>query len=134
MPLILASPEPPLTAPFTGKGHLSFFGVDDAPQGYLHKYSIQESIPGWHDPAAVYNLAPNEMLVPVDILEKEFLSLVETEGIADIEELNKVLERAVNLKNFLKGKARIRKVAQYVAEHYRENVEPLGYKAFLGRG
>ena len=37
----------------------------------------------------------------------------------------------VNLKNFLKGKARIKKVAQYVAEHYRENVEPLGYKAFL---
>ena len=50
---------------------------------------------------------------------------------ADIEELNKILERAVNLKNFLKGKDRIDKVAQFVAEHYRENVEPLGYKAFL---
>ena len=47
------------------------------------------------------------------------------------EELNKILERAVNLKNFLKGKERIQKVAQFVAEHYRENVEPLGYKAFL---
>ena len=37
----------------------------------------------------------------------------------------------MNLKNFLKGKDRIRKVAQFVAEHYRLNVEPLGYKAFL---
>ncbi|MDT8388115.1 MAG: type I restriction endonuclease subunit R, partial [Thiogranum sp.] len=35
------------------------------------------------------------------------------------------------LKNFLKGKDRIQKVAQFVAGHYRENVEPLGYKAFL---
>ena len=64
-------------------------------------------------------------------MEKEFLALAETEGIADIEELNKILERAVNLKNFLKGKERVKKVAQYVADHYRENVEPLGYKAFL---
>ena len=71
------------------------------------------------------------MLVPHEIMEKEFLALAETEGIADIEELNKILERAVNLKNFLKGKERIEKVAGFVAEHYRQNVEPLGYKAFL---
>ena len=31
---------------------------------------------------------------------------------ADIKELNKILERAVNLKNFLKGKKRIRQVAE----------------------
>jgi type I restriction enzyme R subunit len=31
----------------------------------------------------------------------------------------------------LKGKDRVEKVAQFVADHYRENVEPLGYKAFL---
>src|SRR6266404_7923491 len=60
-----------------------------------------------------------------------FLALAETEGIADIEELNKILDRAINLKNFLKGEERVKKVAQYVADHYRENVEPLGYKAFL---
>ena len=41
------------------------------------------------------------------------------------------LERAVNLKNFLKSKERIGLVAQFVARHYRENVEPLDYKAFL---
>src|SRR4029077_15532414 len=51
--------------------------------------------------------------------------------IADIEELNKILDRAVNLKNFLKGRDRVKQVAAYVADHYRNNVEPLGYKAFL---
>ena len=71
------------------------------------------------------------MLVPHETLDKEFLSLAEAEGVADIEELNKILERAVNLKNFLKGNERIQQVAQFVAAHYRENVEPLGYKAFL---
>jgi len=64
-------------------------------------------------------------------MEKEVLALAETEGIADIEELNKILERAVNLKNFLKGKDRVPQVAQFVADHFRQNVEPLGYKAFL---
>ena len=45
-------------------------------------------------------------------MEKEFFALAETEGITDIEELNKILDRAVNLKNFLKGEERVDKVAQ----------------------
>jgi type I restriction enzyme, R subunit len=113
-----------------GKGTFKTFGCEDD-QGYLHKYSIADSIEDGTTLPLYYQLAPNEMLVPHETLDKEFLSLAEAEGVADIEELNKILERAVNLKNFLKGKARIQAVAQFVASHYRENVEPLGYKAFL---
>jgi type I restriction enzyme R subunit len=113
-----------------GKGTFKIFGCEDD-KGYLHKYSIAESIGDGTTLPLYYNLAPNEMLVPHDVMEKEFLALAETEGIADIEELNKILDRAVNLKNFLKGRDRVEKVAHYVAEHYHENVEPLGYKAFL---
>jgi len=113
-----------------GKGTFKTFGCEDD-LGYLHKYSISESIEDGTTLPLYYNLAPNEMLVPHEIMEQEFLALAETEGIADIEELNKILDRAVNLKNFLKGKDRVKKVARHVADHYRENVEPLGYKAFL---
>lgn len=113
-----------------GKGTFKTFGCEDD-QGYLHKYSIADSIEDGTTLPLYYQLAPNEMLVPHETLDKEFLSLAEAEGVADIEELNKILERAVNLKNFLKGKERIHKVAEFVAKHYRENVEPLGYKAFL---
>ncbi len=113
-----------------GKGTFKTFGCEDD-QGYLHKYSIADSIEDGTTLPLYYQLAPNEMLVPHETLDKEFLSLAEAEGVADIEELNKILDRAVNLKNFLKGKERIQKVAQFVAEHYRGNVEPLGYKAFL---
>ena len=121
----------PIDRTVYGQGTFKTFGVDDAPQGYLHKYSIQESIADGTTLPLFYNLAPNDMLVPAETMEKEFFALAETEGISDIEELNKILDKAVNLKNFLKGKARIHKVAKYVADHYRENVEPLGYKAFL---
>jgi len=113
-----------------GKGTFKTFGCQDD-QGYLHKYSIADSIEDGTTLPLYYQLAPNEMRVPHETLDKEFLSLAEAEGVADIEELNKILERAVNLKNFLKGKERIQQVAQFVAEHYRGNVEPLGYKAFL---
>ncbi|HYE36307.1 HsdR family type I site-specific deoxyribonuclease [Methylocaldum sp.] len=113
-----------------GRGTFKTFGCEDD-QGYLHKYSIAESIEDGTTLPLYYNLAPNEMRVPHEIMEKEFLALAETEGIADIEELNRILERAVNLKNFLKGKDRVPKVARFVAGHFRENVEPLGYKAFL---
>ncbi|RPJ83829.1 MAG: type I restriction endonuclease subunit R, partial [Acidobacteria bacterium] len=113
-----------------GKGTFKTFGCEDD-KGYLHKYSISESIEDGTTLPLYYQLAPNEMLVPHEIMEKEFLALAETEGIADIEELNKILDRAVNLKNFLKGTERVKKVARAVADHFRENVEPLGYKAFL---
>lgn len=113
-----------------GRGTFKTFGCEDD-KGYLHKYSIADSILDGTTLPLYYNLAPNEMLVPHEILDKEFLALAEAECVADIEELNKILERAVNLKNFLKGKDRVLEVARFVAEHYRENVEPLGYKAFL---
>jgi len=113
-----------------GKGTFKTFGMEDD-KGYLHKYSIAESIDDGTTLPLFYNLAPNEMLVPHETLEKEFLSLAEAEGMSDIKELNKILDRAVNLKNFLKGKDRIQKVAEFIANHFRHNVEPLGYKAFI---
>lgn len=113
-----------------GKGTFKTFGMDDE-KGYLHKYSISESITDGTTLPLYYNLAPNEMRVPYEQLDREFLSLAEAQGISDIEELNKILDRAVNLKNFLKSKNRIDKIAHFVAEHFRKNVEPLGYKTFL---
>ena len=114
-----------------GKGTFKVFGVDDPETRYLDKYSIRESI---HDGTTVplhYALAPNELRVDPDTLDREFLDLAEVEGVSDIEELNRVLERAVTLRNMLKNPERVERVAEYVAKHFRENVQPMGYKAFL---
>ncbi|GIU75772.1 MAG: type I deoxyribonuclease HsdR [Bryobacteraceae bacterium] len=113
-----------------GKGTFKVFGKDDE-KGYLDKYSIAESIEDGTTLPLNYTLAPNDIRVPREQLEKEFLDLAEAQGISDIEELNKILDRAVNLKTFLKAADRVDKVARFVAQHFRENVEPLGYKAFL---
>ncbi|MGH9368516.1 MAG: type I restriction endonuclease subunit R [Thermoanaerobaculia bacterium] len=113
-----------------GKGTFKVFGKDDE-KGYLDKYSIAESIEDGTTLPLHYTLAPNDIRVPREQLEREFLDLVEAEGVSDIEELNKILDRAVNLKAFLKAPDRMEKVASFVAQHFRENVDPLGYKAFL---
>lgn len=120
----------PIDKTVYGKGTFKTFGCEDD-KGYLHKYSIAESIADGTTLPLFYNIAPNDMLANTELMEKEFWSLAETEGVADIAELNKILERSVNLKNFLKGDERVDKIARYVAEHYKENVEPLGYKAFM---
>jgi type I restriction enzyme R subunit len=113
-----------------GKGTFKVFGKEDE-HGYLDKYSIAESIEDGTTVKLRHTLARSEMQLPKELLEKEFLNIVEAEGVSDIEDLNKILDRAVNLRAFLKSKERVEMAAQFVAKHFRENVEPLGYKAFL---
>jgi type I restriction enzyme R subunit len=113
-----------------GKGTFKTFGSDDD-SGFLDKYSIRESIEDGTTVPLNYALAPNEMLVDRTTLEEEFLHVAELEGVSDIETLNRVLERAVTLRNMMKNRERVDGIAKYVAEHYTKNVEPMGYKAFL---
>jgi len=113
-----------------GKGTFKIFGKEDQ-TGYLDKYSIAESIEDGTTLSLNYTLAPNDIRVPREQLEKEFLELADAEGVSDVDELNKILDKAVNLKAFLKSEDRIRKVSAFVAKHFRESIEPLGYKAFL---
>lgn len=114
-----------------GKGTFITFGQDDPPKGYLDKYGIAESIGDGTTVELHYTLAPNDMLVDKETLEKEFLMSAEAEGISDIEELNEVLAKAVNLRNMMKNGERVGNIAEFVARHYKDYVEPMGYKAFL---
>lgn len=114
-----------------GKGTFKTFGVDDQPQGYLDKYSIAESVQDGTTLRLHYELAPNDLKVDRELLEKEFLALADAQGVSDIDELNAILDRAVTLKNAMKNRGRVDKIARFVAEHYREKVAPLGFKAFL---
>lgn len=113
-----------------GQGTFKTFGQDD-PQGYLDKYSIAESIEDGTTVPLYYSLAPNELRVDRETLNREFLDLAEAEGMSDQDDLQHVLNKAVTLKNMLKNRERIQRITQYVAKHFTETVAPLGYKAFL---
>ena len=120
----------PIARTAHGEGTFKIFGADDD-QGYLDKYSIAESIKDETTLPIRHMMAPSEMTVPAGQLDREFFALAEMEGVTDVDELNRVLDRAVGLRTFLTADDRIEKVAAFVAQHFQENVLPLGYKAFL---
>ena len=113
-----------------GQGTFKVFGRDDS-QGYLDKYNIAESVADGTTVRLNYALAPSDLRVDRETLEKEFLSLAEAEGVSDVEELNAILRKAVTLTELMKAPDRVDKIARYVAEHFTQNVEPMGFKAFL---
>ncbi len=120
----------PIARTVHGEGTFKIFGDDDN-QGYLDRYTIAESIKDETTLPIRHMMAPSEMTVPAAQLDREFFALAEMEGVTDVDELNQVLDRAVGLRTFLTADDRIEKVAAFVAQHFRENVLPLGYKAFL---
>lgn len=120
----------PIARTSQGEGTFKIFGTQDE-LGYLDKYSIAESIADETTLPIKHVMAPSEMTVPAERLDKEFFALAENEGVTDVEELNKVLDRAVGLRTFLTADDRIEKVSAFIAEHFKENVLPLGYKAFV---
>lgn len=120
----------PIARTSQGEGTFKIFGAEDD-LGYLDKYSIAESIGDETTLPIKHVMAPSEMTVPADQLDKEFFALADAESVTDVEELNKVLDRSVGLRTFLTADDRIEKVSAFIAEHFRENVLPLGYKAFV---
>ena len=120
----------PIDRTASGEGTFKIFGAQDD-RGYLDKYSIRESIADETTLPIKHVLAPSEMTLPLELVDKEFLSLAEAEGITDVEELNRVLDRAVGIRTFLTSDQHIEQVAAFVAQHFQESVHPLGYKAFL---
>lgn len=120
----------PVAASKVGKGSFEIFGSQDDDK-YLDHYSILESIQDETTLPIKYLMAPSSMRLPSERLDEEFFALAEDEEITDIEELNRVLDRAVGLRTFLGADQRVADVAEFVASHFRENVLPLGYKAFL---
>ena len=113
-----------------GEGTFKVFGIDDE-QGYLDKYAIVESIEDGTTVRLNYALASSDLRVDRETLEREFLNLVVTEGMSDLEELNAILDSAVQLKEMMKAPERVDGIARYVAKHFQDTVEPMSFKAFL---
>ncbi len=122
----------PIDRLYRGEGTFKVFGGDDAPRGYLDKYGIAESVADGTTVKLNYAVAPARVRVlDRETLDEEFLKRADAEGLADVEELNAVLDRAVKLKEVLMAPSRMAAVAEHAARHFRENVEPMGFKAFL---
>ena len=121
-----------------GRGTFELFGQYDRPHGYHDKYSINESIEDKTTVPLYYTLAPSEIWVDNLKLEEEYRELlhefwqeVDAVGAASIKALNELLKKADKLMAVLKSPDRINAITRHIAEHFRENVLPLGFKALI---
>jgi type I restriction enzyme R subunit len=103
------------------------FGRDDE-NLYLDKYSIAESIKDGTTLRLHYTHGPNEYLINQETLEKDLEALKNKAD--DVETLDKAIEN-LSSKIILEDPKRIEEIAKVIAEHFRESVEPNGYKAFV---
>ncbi len=112
----------------TGKANTFLtFGKDDE-NLYLDKYSIAESIKDGTTLRLHYTHGPNEYLINQETLEKDLEALKNKAD--DVETLDKAIEN-LSSKIILEDEKRIEEIAKVIAKHFRENVEPNGYKAFV---
>jgi type I restriction enzyme R subunit len=113
-----------------GRGTFETFGYPpDEP--YLDKYFIDESIEDKTTVPLYYTLTKTDLHVDKETLEKEFFKVIEEEGIASIEGVNRIIEKAEKTKSILKSPDRVDTVAKNILEHYMQFVEPSGFKAFI---
>lgn len=100
------------------------FGANEDRSGYMSKYSFADSI---RDKATLplnFEPVPVDLHVDQDNLDAEFDLL--TEGLS--EEQKAQLSSKVNIKAIFYNPSRIRKVCEHIVNHFREKIQPNGYK------
>ena len=108
------------------KNTFATFGAEEDRTGYMSRYSFSDSIRDGATLPLHFEPVPVELHVDKDKLDREFDAMTEEAGLSR-EEKNE-LSRRVNMKAIMYNPARIRKVCEHIAKHYKEKIEPNGYK------
>ena len=108
------------------KNTFATFGADEDRSGYMSRYSFSDSIRDGATLPLHFEPVPVELHVDKDKLDLEFDAMTEEAGLSK-EEKNE-LSRRVNMKAIMYNPSRIRKVCEHIAKHYKEKIEPNGYK------
>ncbi len=116
---------------FTGtpipKTHRTFGALKDGTlEAYLDRYSIKDAIDDKATVEVRYTFGPQEMWLDREKLKQGWAEISED---LDEEQKQAVQKRVQPWKEFLKDDTRINRLAQDIAEDFRNNVEPSGFKA-----
>lgn len=104
------------------------FGSDEDEDGYISKYSFEDSIKD--DATKKLKFEPRLVNLHIDKekMMKEFEELTDT--ISDLEK-QELVKRAGKVSTFIKSDERIEAVCNDIAKHYKNIVEPQGFKAMV---
>jgi type I restriction enzyme R subunit len=100
------------------------FGATEDKSGYMSKYSFSDSIRDKATLPLIFEPVPLDLHVDKETLDAEFDAL--TEGLTD--EQRAELSARVNIKAIFYNPSRIKKVVEHIVKHFRERIEPNGYK------
>ena len=104
------------------------FGSEEDRGGYLSRYTFQESIRDQQTLPLHF-----EPRLPNVHIDKESIDIAFSELANDFCETDKNLlsQKAAKMSVFLKSPERVRTIVEDIAEHFREHVEPQGFKAMI---
>ena len=108
----------------TDKNTFFAFGANEDKAGYMSRYSFSDSI---RDNATLplhFEAVPVELRVNHEVVDAAFDEMTET---LSKDEKNE-LARRVKMEAIMKSPERIREVCTHIARHFRERIEPNGFK------
>jgi type I restriction enzyme, R subunit len=106
------------------------FGAEEDQNGYMSRYTFQESI---RDEATLpLHFEPRLVDVHVDkaALDEAFANLKESAGLTD-EEADALNQKSAKMAAFLKAPERVERIVNDITEHFKEKVLPHGFKAMI---
>lgn len=106
------------------------FGSEEDEGGYMSRYTFHDSI---RDEATLpLHFEPRLVDVHVDreTLDKAFAEFVESAALTD-EEADALNRKSAKMAAFLKSPERVSKIVKDIANHFKEKVEPHGFKAMI---
>lgn len=108
----------------TDKNTFYTFGAEEDKSGYMSRYSFSDSI---RDKATLplhFEAVPVDLRVNQEAVDEAFNELTK-----DLTRQEKTeLARRVNLEAVMKSPERIKKVTEHIAKHFKEKIEPSGFK------
>jgi len=108
----------------TDKNTFFTFGATEDRSGYMSRYSFSDSIRDHATLPLHFEAVPVDLHVNQDIVDAAFNEM--TEGLTSDERSE--LARRVKMEAIMKSPERIRKVCGHIVKHYRDKIEPNGFK------
>jgi len=106
------------------------FGSEDDEGGYMSRYTFQDSI---RDEATLpLHFEPRLVDVHVDkeTIDKAFEDFKDSAALSD-EEADALNKKSAKMAAFLKSPERVAKIVEDIATHFKEKVDPHGFKAMI---
>lgn len=113
--------------PINKRDHNTFstFGSSEDKNGYLSKYTFQNSVDDGATLELNFQAVPVEMHLNQEELQREFDEMTDQIDEAQRQQLI----RRTNVEAFFTSEKRIQEVCRYIVKHFRESIEPSGMKA-----